>query len=120
MSVLDVEAETSIGVQSVTVVESDQKYRKRKLGFWFWASVVWLTLLVLAAVRAGYLPLKDPTATFRGVARQGPSAAHWFGADNIGHDVFSRTIFGARRSLAVAGAATVLGLVMGAVVGLIA
>ncbi|MCU1502882.1 MAG: hypothetical protein JWM12_2236 [Ilumatobacteraceae bacterium] len=120
MSVLDVEAESPIGIQAVTVAETDEKYRKRKLGFWFWASVVWLVLLVLAAVFAGKIGLQDPNKTFRNVARQGPSGAHWFGADNIGHDVFSRTIYGARRSLAVSGVATILGLVMGAALGLIA
>jgi peptide/nickel transport system permease protein len=120
MSVLDVEAQSPIGVQAIAVAESEGSYRKRKLGFWFWASVVWLVLLILAAIFAGYLPLKDPTKTFPGVSRTGPSAAHWFGADNIGHDVFSRTIFGARRSLFVSGAATAIGLTIGAVIGLIA
>jgi peptide/nickel transport system permease protein len=120
MSVLDVEAQSEIGLQPAVVAESGEKYRKRKLGFWFWASVVWLVALVLAAVFAGWLPLQDPTKTFRNVARTGPSGAHWFGADNIGHDVFSRTIFGARRSLFVSSLATAFGLTMGAVVGLIA
>ncbi len=62
---------------------------------------MWLALLVLSAVFAELLPLKDPNKAFAGVSRQGPSAAHWFGADNIGHDVFSRTIYGARRSLLI-------------------
>ena len=62
---------------------------------------------MFSAVFADLLPLKDPNTTFRGVARTGPSAAHWFGADNIGHDVFSRTIYGARRSLFVATVATI-------------
>jgi peptide/nickel transport system permease protein len=102
------------------VAEAEERYRKRKLGFFFWASVVWLGLLVLSAVFADFLPLKDPNETFRGVSRQGPSAAHWFGADNIGHDVFSRTIYGARRSLAVAAVATGLGLLFGGTFGMIA
>ncbi|MEO5901711.1 MAG: ABC transporter permease [Ilumatobacteraceae bacterium] len=120
MSVLEVEAQSESGLHPVAITESDETYHKRELGFWFWASVVWLALLVIAAVFADYLPLKSPTATFKGVSRQGPTAAHWFGADNIGHDVFSRTIFGARRSLAVSGAATMLGVIMGAAFGLIA
>jgi peptide/nickel transport system permease protein len=120
MSVLEIEAQSEMGVQPVAAAESGETYRKRSLGFWFWASVVWLALLLLAAVLADYLPLKDPTTTFKGVSRQGPTAAHWFGADNIGHDVFSRTIYGARRSLAVAGIATMLGVMMGAALGLIA
>jgi peptide/nickel transport system permease protein len=121
MSVLDVaEAETEIGIQPPDATESEVRYRKRKLGFWFWVSVVWLGLLIFSAVFAAILPLKDPNKTFAGVARSGPSAAHWFGADNIGHDVFSRTIYGARRSLAVSAIATVIGMVVGGAFGLVA
>jgi peptide/nickel transport system permease protein len=105
--------------EAAILAEAEETYQGRKLGFWFWASVGWLTFLVLSAVFADLLPLKDPVATFRGVARDGPSAAHWFGADNIGHDVFSRTIYGARRSLAVASVATLVGFSIGGVIGLV-
>jgi peptide/nickel transport system permease protein len=98
----------------------EQVYKGKKLGFFFWASVVWLVVLVAAAVFADLLPLKNPNQTFRGVSREGPSAEHWFGADNIGHDVFSRTIYGARTSLAVANVATVAGLTIGGLIGLVA
>jgi peptide/nickel transport system permease protein len=98
----------------------EQVYKGKKLGFFFWASVVWLVVLVAAAVFADLLPLKNPNQTFRGVSREGPSAEHWFGADNIGHDVFSRTIYGARTSLAVATVATVAGLTIGGLIGLVA
>ena len=121
MSALDVvEAQTETGIPSAAdSSEPAGTYRKRKLGFWFWASVVWLVLLLFGAVFADLLPLKDPDETFRGVARQGPGSEHWFGADNIGHDVFSRTIYGARRSLAIAGVATIVGTLLGTAVGLL-
>ncbi|MGP4030136.1 ABC transporter permease [Actinomadura sp. 3N407] len=89
-------------------------------GLWFRVSAAWLVVLVLAAALADLLPLKDPAATFRGVSRDGPSAEHWFGADGIGHDVFSQTIHGARRSLAVATVATIAGLVVGGALGMVA
>lgn len=122
MSALDVvEVQTETGAPaSADSAEPAGTYRRRKLGIFFWLSVVWLTTLILAAVFADLLPLKNPNETFRGVARTGPGAEHWFGADNIGHDVFSRTIYGARRSLSVATTATVLGLTIGAAVGLVA
>jgi peptide/nickel transport system permease protein len=101
------------------MAEPEAAYRGRRLGIGFWAAVAWLALLIGSAVFADLLPLKDPVDTFRGVSRDGPSTAHWFGADNIGHDVFSRTIYGARRSLAVGATATVLGLAVGSMVGLI-
>lgn len=121
MSVLDhAETGATIGVQPGDVLEPEQQYEQQRLGMWFWLSVVWLVALVLSAIFADFLPLKDPNATFSGVSRSGPSATHWFGADNIGHDVFSRTIYGARRSLAVSTVATTLGLLVGATVGLVA
>ena len=121
MSALDVaEIQTESGIPAAAgSAEPAGTYRKRKLGFWFWASVTWLAFLLLSAVFADLLPLKDPNETFRGVARQGPGSEHWFGADNIGHDVLARTIYGARRSLAVAGVATAIGILLGASVGLI-
>src|SRR5262245_12342066 len=120
MSVLDVaEAETELGIQDQHPGETEVVYRKRKLGFLFWASVVWLVLLLFGAGFAPILPIKDPNRTFSGVARDGPSADHWFGADNIGHDVFARTIYGARRSLAVAAIATVIGMLVGGTLGVI-
>ena len=56
----------------------------------------------------------NPTATLAP-----PSAAHWFGTDDLGRDVFSRTLAGAASVLTVAPAATALGLLGGIVVGLI-
>lgn len=98
----------------------ERTYEGKRLGVTFWLSVGWLVTLVTAAALADLLPLKDPSETFRGVSREGPSAAHWFGADNIGHDVFSRTIYGARRSLAVGTIATFVGLTVGGFIGLVA
>jgi ABC-type dipeptide/oligopeptide/nickel transport system permease subunit len=50
----------------------------------------------------------------------GPSAEHWFGVDNLGRDVFSRVVYGARVSLEVAFVATFLATVMGVLAGLLA
>ena len=48
-----------------------------------------------------------------------PSAAHWFGTDQLGRDIFSRVIIGARPILSVAPAATLLATVAGATLGLL-
>lgn len=50
----------------------------------------------------------------------GPTSEHYFGVDQIGRDVFSRTIYGARVSLIVAFTATLLATVAGVVAGLVA
>lgn len=63
----------------------------------------------------------DPGAlTARFGLPTGPSQEHLFGVDPLGRDVFSRTVFGARSSLAVALPATVLALVFGVAVGMVA
>jgi peptide/nickel transport system permease protein len=49
----------------------------------------------------------------------GPSGAHWFGTDQIGRDVLSRVIVGARYILIVCPAATLLGTVLGTMLGLL-
>ncbi|WP_204326811.1 ABC transporter permease [Rhizobium lusitanum] len=48
-----------------------------------------------------------------------PSAAHWFGTDELGRDVFSRTLVGAQMSLAIGLGATALSLVAGVPLGLL-
>lgn len=50
---------------------------------------------------------------------QGPSAEHWFGTDLLGHDLLSRTLFGAQISLFVAAVATLMSLVIGVAYGMI-
>ena len=92
---------------------------RRKFGFMFWASVAFLSILLFLAVFANYLPfILDPDETFRGRARMGPTWKHPFGNDNIEKDVFSRVIYGARVSLLVTGAATLIGVVSGSLIGL--
>ena len=52
-------------------------------------------------------------------ARQPPSSFHWFGTDNLGRDVFSRVILGAREVLILSGSGTLLAVIAGATLGLI-
>lgn len=47
-----------------------------------------------------------------------PSAAHWFGTDNYGRDIFSRILWGARLSLLIGVGATAVGMAIGAVLGI--
>ena len=49
-----------------------------------------------------------------------PSGAHWFGTDDLGRDVFARTMAGARTVLIIAPLATLLALLWGGIVGLVA
>lgn len=62
---------------------------------------------------------QDPQALNPLTALQGPSAAHWFGTDWLGRDVFARTLAGATSVLEIAPLATVLGIAGGTIVGLV-
>lgn len=61
-------------------------------------------------------PLKQDTKQ----RLQAPGAAHWLGTDQLGRDVMSRVLYGARISLRVGLVVTAISLVVGAVVGLVA
>ncbi|HEY4096762.1 MAG TPA: ABC transporter permease [Baekduia sp.] len=80
----------------------------------------WLVLLVGAAILAGLLPLHDPQAPDAFAPRSGMTSAHWLGTDQLGRDLLSRVIYGARVSLVVAFTATALAAVVGSTLGLIA
>ncbi|MER9032254.1 ABC transporter permease [Mesorhizobium sp. M0674] len=79
-----------------------------------------LTILIILALAAP-LYAGDPVNINPFKRLQPPSAAMWFGSDNLGRDVFARTIFGARISLMVglisAACAALAGLLIGVVAG---
>lgn len=52
-------------------------------------------------------------------ARQPPSIQHWFGTDNLGRDVYSRVVLGARDILVLAGLGTLIAVILGATLGLL-
>jgi peptide/nickel transport system permease protein len=58
-----------------------------------------VALFALLAVVAPILPIPDPNATDWSAVRKAPSAVHWLGTDEIGRDLLSRMIWGARASL---------------------
>lgn len=62
----------------------------------------------------------DPTATDYANQCLAPSAAHWFGTDNNGRDVFVRVVAGAHISIGVALAVVSIGVVIGVTVGIVA
>ncbi len=79
-----------------------------------------VVVFVVLALAAPILPMASPTATDWGAIRQPPSAAHWLGTDEIGRDIFSRMIWGARASLMAGVVSVAIAVVIGVPLGLIA
>ena len=83
--------------------------------------IVLLVIFVLMALLAPWLAPSDPAAIHLASRLQPPSPAHWFGTDELGRDILSRVIYGARISMIVAtsvvGLALLLGLILGGVAG---
>ena len=84
------------------------------------ASAVLILLIILAAVFAPLVAPYDHLAQSLTDRLQTPSMAHWLGTDELGRDVLSRIIFGARISLTIGLVPTLISMAIGTVLGLCA
>jgi peptide/nickel transport system permease protein len=82
--------------------------------------VLLAVLFAVMAVAAPWLAPANPAAIDLSHRLAAPSAAHWFGTDQLGRDILSRIIYGARLSLTVAVSVVALSLGVGIVLGGIA
>jgi peptide/nickel transport system permease protein len=79
-----------------------------------------VVFFVLLAVLAPEVAPYDPLATSWSAIRKAPSAAHWFGTDEIGRDVLSRVVWGTRASLLAGVVSVSISLAFGVPIGLLA
>lgn len=84
------------------------------------ASLLLLLAILLTALFAPAIAPFDPEFVNPADRLDPPSAAHWFGTDDLGRDVFSRVVYGARISLLVGVTVTIGATVIGSLIGLIA
>lgn len=88
--------------------------RRRPVGA---ASALVIVLLTLTALFAGVVSPYDPHARDSSVLLQGPTLSHPFGTDQLGRDVMTRVIYGARLSLFIGLAVTLISAAVGLVIG---
>jgi peptide/nickel transport system permease protein/oligopeptide transport system permease protein len=94
-----------------------RRFRRNKLAL---VGLSVIVVMVLAAVFAPLVTFSDPSHIDAAISRQPPSAAHWFGTDLLGRDLYTRVVFGARVSLRVGIVAVAIALAIGVVAGAIA
>ena len=102
---------------------------ERRPGFWVrflhqrWAvaGVIFLLIVIVAAIFAPLVAPHPPDAQDINAVNAGPSLSHWFGTDDLGRDILSRLIWGARISLRAAfeivGIAAVIAIPLGLIAG---
>jgi peptide/nickel transport system permease protein len=79
-----------------------------------------IVMFVLLAVTAPWVTPYDPIAQSWMTVRKAPSALHWFGTDEVGRDVLTRVVFGARASLMAGVISIAIALTIGVPLGLVA
>ncbi|MFW0788306.1 ABC transporter permease [Gordonia sp. CPCC 205333] len=84
----------------------------------FWVCVVLLTLIVLVVLFPSVFAFgKDPHAASLDRSLLPPSSTYWFGTDLQGHDIYARTVYGARASVLVGVLTTLAVVVIGGLLG---
>ena len=79
-----------------------------------------IVTFVLLAITATWVTPYDPIAQSWMTVRKAPSALHWFGTDEVGRDVLTRVVFGARASLMAGVISIAIALSIGVPLGLVA
>src|SRR5450759_1282916 len=85
------------------------------------AGLVMVAIFLLCALFAPWIAPRDPAQIDLPARLMAPSASHWFGTDELGRDILSRIIYGARISMlvgsCVVAASLTLGLIFGSIAG---
>ncbi len=108
---------SQIGESQTLGVQLRRMARRNKLAV---ASAVFLALLTLAAIFVPILSPYDPVIGDASIRLKPPSAAHWLGTDEMGRDVLTRLLYGARISLAVGVVPTLISMILGVALGVVA
>jgi len=124
----DADAGTDRRAQELTAdvaAEQEQRRQRRYLMRALLRSPTFMTGLVIVIfwVLMGafsWVFTQSPFSVDAMASLQAPSGSHWFGTDDLGRDVFARTMAGARTVLIIAPLATILALLWGGIIGLAA
>jgi peptide/nickel transport system permease protein len=111
-------SQPGVARRELTPAQRGFKRLVRRRGAMF--GLVLVVFFVAIALAAPWIAPYDPLGTSWSAVRKAPSMAHWFGTDEIGRDVLSRVIWGARASLLAGLVSVAISLSIGVPVGLAA
>lgn len=94
--------------------------KKKRPRVFFYLALSWLVVVVMCAVLANVLPVKDPNFQIIQSRLEPPGRGGILGSDDLGRDILARLVFGARVSLIVSLTAVIVGSVVGGAIGLTA
>jgi peptide/nickel transport system permease protein len=94
-----------------------RRFRRNRLAM---SGLVVITVFLLMAIFAPLFATHDPAAVAISERLAGPSVEHWFGTDNLGRDIYSRVVYGARVTMLVGLGMVSLALLIGTPVGAVA
>ena len=105
--------------------QDDLRHRKRRLPAWavtptFILGVIIVIGTLILAVFPEQIAPYNPTEVDIRARSQAPSAAHLFGTDNYGRDIFSRVVWGTRIDLSIGFFGVLVPLIIGSIIGLLA
>jgi peptide/nickel transport system permease protein len=113
---------TSVELSEVAIAETPEvSPRRKRLSIGVSLAIAWLVVVAFYAVFASLLPhVGDPYAIDPLHPYAPPSAQHWFGTDELGRDLFTRCVYGARLTFLVTLSALGIAIVVGGMLGLAA
>jgi peptide/nickel transport system permease protein len=117
MASSSVQAISSDSKPEGTVARAWRKFRRHRFAM---IGLVVLSLLVLITVFAPLVTRFDPNLIDLRAREQAPSWQHWFGTDQTGRDLFTRTIYAGRISLSVGVISVTISLLIGTFLGALA
>ena len=82
--------------------------------------VILIAIFLLCALFAPWIAPDDPASIDLPGRLMGPSRTHWFGTDELGRDILSRIVYGARISMLVGGSVVAVSLTLGLILGSVA
>jgi peptide/nickel transport system permease protein len=110
----------SAATQAVSQSPSSRVWAKLRANRAAWIGGGIVGLFVVIALLAPLIAPYDPNKTNFLAIRKPPSALYWFGTDEIGRDMFSRMVYGARASLMAGVVSVAISVAIGVPIGLIA